>query len=110
MSEFTESVVEDAALAWLESLGYAVKRLSAPQNATTRQAGEPDKSPTGDTRTLALPKGEGGLMAAVSAKNALAQTTGNMQKMHITPGRETGPATTKDYLAVHERVTLAYFI
>ena len=25
MSRFTESVVEDAALAWLESLGYAVK-------------------------------------------------------------------------------------
>ena len=25
MSNFTESVVEDAALAWLESLGYAVK-------------------------------------------------------------------------------------
>ena len=49
-------------------------------------------------------------MAAVSAKNALAQTTGNVQKMHSTPGRETGPATTKDYLAVHERVTLAYFI
>jgi type I restriction enzyme R subunit len=25
MSTFTESVVEDAALAWLESLGYTVK-------------------------------------------------------------------------------------
>ena len=25
MSAFSESVVEDAALAWLESLGYAVK-------------------------------------------------------------------------------------
>ena len=25
MTNFTESVVEDAALAWLESLGYAVK-------------------------------------------------------------------------------------
>lgn len=25
MTAFTESVVEDAALAWLESLGYAVK-------------------------------------------------------------------------------------
>lgn len=25
MSQFTESIVEDAALAWLESLGYAVK-------------------------------------------------------------------------------------
>lgn len=26
MTSFTESVVEDAALAWLESLGYAVLR------------------------------------------------------------------------------------
>jgi len=25
MQNFTESVVEDAALAWLESLGYAIK-------------------------------------------------------------------------------------
>ena len=50
---FSESVVEDAALAWLESLGYAVKHLPAPQNDTTRQAGGPDKSPTGDTLTLA---------------------------------------------------------
>lgn len=25
MANFTESVVEDAALAWLESLGYAIK-------------------------------------------------------------------------------------
>jgi len=25
LSNFTESVVEDAALAWLESLGYAIK-------------------------------------------------------------------------------------
>jgi len=41
MSSFTESVVEDAALAWLESLGYAVKHLPAPQNETTRQAGGP---------------------------------------------------------------------
>lgn len=43
MSErnFTESVVEDATLAWLESLGYAVKH-------------GPDISPGGDTLTLAL--------------------------------------------------------
>ena len=27
MANFTESVVEDAALAWLESLGYAVKHV-----------------------------------------------------------------------------------
>ena len=80
----SESVVEYAALAWLESLGYTIKHLPAPQNDTTRQAGGPDKSPTGDTLTLALSqRGEGGLMAAVSAKNALAQTTGNVQKMHI---------------------------
>ena len=36
MTNFTESVVEDAALAWLESLGYAV--LHGPAIA----AGEPD--------------------------------------------------------------------
>ncbi|MGH7798431.1 MAG: hypothetical protein ACREQ2_26505 [Candidatus Binatia bacterium] len=141
MSAFTESVVEDTALAWLESLGYAIKH-------------GPDISPVGDTLTLApLPKGrenysevvlgqrlrevlvrlnptlspeaiddvfrkvtrlegatldlgigcfigcwltalrwnsgsplpvrEGKLFAAVSAKNALAQMQGNMQKMHI---------------------------
>ena len=41
MSErgFTESVVEDAALAWLESLGYTVKH-------------GPDITPGGDTLTL----------------------------------------------------------
>ena len=36
MTSFTESVVEDAALAWLESLGYEV--LHGPDIA----AGEPD--------------------------------------------------------------------
>lgn len=36
---FTESVVEDAALAWLESLGYAVRHLPAPQSNAARQAG-----------------------------------------------------------------------
>ena len=39
MSSFTESVVEDAALAWLESLGYAVKH-------------GPDITPGGDILTL----------------------------------------------------------
>lgn len=34
---FTESVVEDAALAWLESLGYAV--LHGPVIAATIEAG-----------------------------------------------------------------------
>jgi type I restriction enzyme R subunit len=41
MGNFTESVVEDAALAWLESLGYAVKH-------------GPDISPGGGALTLAL--------------------------------------------------------
>lgn len=41
----TESVVEDAALAWMESFGYGVKHLSAPQNDTTRQAGGPRIAP-----------------------------------------------------------------
>ena len=45
MTAFTESVVEDAVLAWLESLGYAVKHLPAPQNETTRQAGGPEIAP-----------------------------------------------------------------
>jgi hypothetical protein len=43
MAGLTESVVEDAALAWLGSLGYAVKHLPAPPNDTTRQAGGPDR-------------------------------------------------------------------
>jgi hypothetical protein len=64
MSNFTESVVEDAALTWPESLGYAVKHLPAPQNDTTRQSGGPDKSPAGDTLTLTLPKGEGKLLGS----------------------------------------------
>lgn len=45
MPAFTESVVEDAALAWLESFGYPVKHLPAPQNETTRQAGGPEIAP-----------------------------------------------------------------
>ncbi|MGH7784478.1 MAG: hypothetical protein ACREO5_11635 [Candidatus Binatia bacterium] len=43
--KFTESVVEDAALAWLESLGYTIKHLPAPQNVATRQAGGPEIVP-----------------------------------------------------------------
>lgn len=55
MSQFTESIVEDAAFAWQESLGYAVLH-------------GPDISPGGDTLTPALcfapsvslfPEGEG---------------------------------------------------
>jgi len=42
MTSFTESVVEDAALGWLESLGYAVLHLSAPQSIAPRQAGGRD--------------------------------------------------------------------
>ena len=45
MSHFAESVVEDAALAWFESLGYAVLH-------------GPDISPGGDTLTLALSQRE----------------------------------------------------
>ena len=45
MSNFTESAVEDAALAWLEGLGYTVKHLPAPQNDTTGQAGGPEIGP-----------------------------------------------------------------
>jgi len=42
---FTESVVEDATLAWLESIGYTVKHLPAPPNDVTRQAGGPEIGP-----------------------------------------------------------------
>jgi hypothetical protein len=42
MSGFTESVVEDAALAWLEALGYRVLH-------------GPDISPGGDTPAPSLP-------------------------------------------------------
>jgi len=45
MSHFTESVVEDAALAWLGNLGYAVLH-------------GPDISPGGDTLTLPLSQRE----------------------------------------------------
>jgi type I restriction enzyme R subunit len=45
MTSFTESVVEDAALAWLEALGYAVLY-------------GPDISPDGDSLTLTLSKRE----------------------------------------------------
>ena len=45
MENFTESVVEEAALAWLESLGYATKH-------------GPDISPLGDALTLALSQWE----------------------------------------------------
>lgn len=44
-NSFSESVVEDAALVWLEGLGYVVKHLPAPQNDTTRQAGGPEIAP-----------------------------------------------------------------
>ncbi len=38
MANFTESVVEEAALAWLESLGYAIKR--GPEIAPGKRGGE----------------------------------------------------------------------
>lgn len=38
MDKFTESVVEDAALGWLEALGYAV--LHGPEIAAAEPAGE----------------------------------------------------------------------
>jgi type I restriction enzyme, R subunit len=45
MANFTESVVEEAALAWIESLGYAIQH-------------GPEISPSGDTLTLALSQWE----------------------------------------------------
>jgi len=50
VSAFTESIVEEAAIAWLESLGWSVKHLPAPpacaghadrQSNAARQAGGP---------------------------------------------------------------------
>lgn len=38
----TESTIEDAAIARLESLGYTIKHLPAPQKDATRQAGGPE--------------------------------------------------------------------
>jgi type I restriction enzyme R subunit len=59
-SAFTESVVEDAALAWLESLGYTVKH--GPEIAPGELFAE---------------------QAAPVAKYATTRLRGNMQKMHI---------------------------
>ena len=85
MTAFTESVVEDAVLAWLESLGYAVKHLPAPQNETTRQAGGPEIAP-GEFLPERTDYGDidaAELRAAVSAKSATTQRESNMQKMHF---------------------------
>lgn len=54
-SGFAESVVEDAALAWLESLGFGVKH-------------GPDISPGGDTLTLTLSRWERESYCEVAAK------------------------------------------
>lgn len=68
MGSFTESVVEDAAFAWLESLGYAVKH-------------GPEIAPRGSKRT----DGRGVVPAdrerRVVAKNATACLVANVQKM-----------------------------
>ena len=45
VAQLTESVVEDAALAWLESLGWTVEHLPAPQSEATWQAGGLDIAP-----------------------------------------------------------------
>ena len=57
---FTESVVKDAALAWLESLGCAIKH-------------GPEISPREFLAKRAAPV----------ANNATTRLRGNMQKMHI---------------------------
>jgi hypothetical protein len=70
---FAECVVKDAALPWLESLGYAIKHLPAPQNEATRQAGEPEIA-VGEFLAE---------RAATCAKNATVRFRSNVQKMHI---------------------------
>jgi hypothetical protein len=68
---FTESIVEDAALAWLESLGYTVKH-------------GPEIASGGISQTNGRPRSRySGPRAGVSAKNATTQTIGNVQRMHI---------------------------
>ena len=58
---FTESVVEDAALAWMEGLGYAVLH-------------GPDISPGGDTLTLALSQRERAQYSDVVLERRLRET------------------------------------
>ena len=58
---FTESIVEDGALAWLESLGYAVVH-------------GPDISPGGDTLTLALSQRERAQYSDVVLERRLRET------------------------------------
>ena len=60
-SNFTESVVEDATIAWLEGLGYAVVH-------------DPDISPGGDTLTLALSQRERGQYPDVVLERRLRET------------------------------------
>jgi hypothetical protein len=68
---FTESVVEDAALAWLESLGYAVKH-------------GPEIGPGEFFQTNGRRRSRsGGPRAVLSAKNATTQILDNMQEKHV---------------------------
>ena len=60
MANFSESVVEDAALAWLDSLGYAIKH-------------RPEIAPGEFLAKRAAPV----------ANNATTRLRANMQKMHI---------------------------
>ena len=69
MVSFTESVVEAVALAWLESLGYAIKH--GPEIARGELFAE---------------------RAATRAKNATVQILGNMQKLHCSCERSRGSA------------------
>ncbi|MGH7844354.1 MAG: hypothetical protein ACREQW_04165 [Candidatus Binatia bacterium] len=65
MAGLTESVVEDAALAWLEGLGYAVKHLPAPQMTRRgRQAGQTNRLRGAIPSPWPSPKGEGKLLGS----------------------------------------------
>jgi hypothetical protein len=67
----TESVVEEAVLAWLENLGYAVKH-------------GPEIASGGISQTNGRPRSRySGSRAGVSAKNATTQRKSNVRKMHI---------------------------
>lgn len=73
---FNESVVEDAALEWLESLGYAIQERAGDRDKEFFQTNRPRRSRSAGSR------------AAVSAKNATTQRKGNVQKMHIALKRQ----------------------
>lgn len=75
-SGFTESAVEEAVLAGLESVGRAIKHRPVVRGGECFETNGPRSNRPG------------GPKAAVSAKNASTQKEGNMQKMYIALKRQ----------------------